>query len=844
MAGLLANYNFADFEKKWQQYWQEQQIYKWDASITKEQSFIIDTPPPTVSGQLHIGHIFSYVQSDFMVRYHRMLGKNIFFPIGFDDNGLPTERLVEKKKNVRAMNMARDDFIKICQEVINVEEKKFRELFNAIGLSVDWSLEYQTISSLSCKISQLSFLDLVNKGQVYRSHQPVLWDPIDQTALSQADVEDKEKISVMNYISFDTEDEEHLLIATTRPELLPACCAIFFNPNDQRYVHLKNKFAVTPLFGSKVPIIPEETVDINKGSGLVMCCTFGDSLDVMWWKKHQLPTRVMLDHTATIKPLDFTVVCQNESVFNEYYNQIKGVKVGEARDKIVELLKRKQLLVKQQEISQTVKHAERSGAAVEIIMTPQWFIKVVEHKEALLKRSAELDWYPKSMKVKLDNWINCLSWDWCISRQRYFGIPFPVWYSKRTGEKGKLIFADIAQLPVNPMLDLPLGYSKEEVIPDPNVMDTWATSSISPQLSSHGISKDFAVDFTRHQNLFPADLRPQAHEIIRSWAFYTIVKAHLHENTLPWRQIMISGWCLADDRNKMSKSKGNIIVPEKLIQNYSADVVRYWASTSRLGNDCVFSEEILKIGKKLVNKLWNATKFVLQHIKNKLEIKNLISAKYCIDQKIISQTADLWIISKLQDLINTCSKSFSEYEYMISRLKTEEFFLRDFCDNYLELIKSRIYNPNSTGQISAIYSVFFCLKTILELFAPFLPFITEELYLVIHKSNNLSYNSIHTRYKWPLAKDFLKQTQALTTGELAITILNLVRKSKAEKKISVKAPISCLQVQNIQKISLSNDIIDDLKSVTASAGFEQVDNFYKIDHVIDGENIKINVIYP
>ncbi|KJV56462.1 tRNA synthetases class I family protein [Orientia chuto str. Dubai] len=732
-------------------------------------------------------------------------------------------------------------------EVVKTEEEKFCQLFNDIGLSVDWSLKYQTISPLSCKISQMSFLDLVNKKQVYRSNQPVLWDYIDQTALSQADIEDKDRVASMYYIFFTTvESKLKLQIATTRPELLPACCAVFFNPNDQRYQHLHNQFATTPLFESIVPILAEETVDINKGSGLVMCCTFGDVKDVAWWRKHNLPTRIMIDYYGKIKPLDFTVISQNQAKFVQCYQQITDMKISQARNKIVELLQQNQLIIKQEQVSQTVKQAERSGAVLEIVMAPQWFIKVVEHKNALLQKAQELEWYPKSMKIKLDNWINSLSWDWCISRQRYFGVPFPVWYSKRLGEEGKIIFADISQLPVDPLYELPAGYSKNEVIPDLDVMDTWATSSLSPQLSSYGISQNLTVDSTRHKQLFPADLRPQAHEIIRTWTFYTMVKSYLHQNSLPWSKIMISGWCLADDRNKMSKSKGNVIMPTELIQLYGADAVRYWASTSALGHDCVVSEQVISIGKKLVNKLFNATKFILQHITNKLLAEHIISIKYCVEHKIIACTTDLWMLSKLQNIVNSASQLLENYEYAAARLQIEEFFLKDFCDNYLELIKSRIYDNGNQYQKSAVYSAFWGLKTILELFAPFMPFITEELYSAVFQSNNLQNDSIHGNNKWPLKHNFYYDSSAFISGNLAIDIITLVRKSKSARKLSVKAPILLLQVKynNNDQAELASDFIEDLKSVTNSSNFLIVDNLTITNDTAIGSQVMVNIIYP
>ena len=456
---LAKHYNFLEIEKKWQNSWQESGVYAWDKNASREETFVVDTPPPTVSGQLHMGHIFSYTQADFIVRFQRMTGKNIFYPIGFDDNGLPTERLVEKQRKVKANQLDRAEFIKICQEVVASEEEKFRALFNNVALSVDWSQEYQTISPTSRTISQMSFLDLVEKDKIYREEQPILWDPVDQTALAQADVEDKEFSSFMNEIIFKTDSGENLHIATTRPEMLPACVAVFYNPEDPRYKHLAGQYAISPLFNVRVPLLPCTTnVNMEKGTGLVMCCTFGDMTDVLWWKTHKLPLINLINKYGKISEIDFWDNCQDIETANRFLETIKSMKAADARAKIIEILKENNLLIKQDPIVQNVKCAERSGAPLEIITAPQWFVKTVEYKDDLLKRSGEINWYPKYMKQRLDNWINGVAWDWCISRQRFFGVPFPVWYSKRSGEEGKPIFASRDQLPIDPLKDLPKGY--------------------------------------------------------------------------------------------------------------------------------------------------------------------------------------------------------------------------------------------------------------------------------------------------------------------------------------------------------------------------------------------------
>ncbi|MFV9890247.1 valine--tRNA ligase, partial [Rickettsia conorii] len=762
------NYNFTENEKKWQQIWQEKQIYAYNPNVAKEETYVIDTPPPTVSGQLHIGHVYSYTQTDFIVRLQRMMGKNIFYPMGFDDNGLPTERLVEKQQQIKAYNMDRSEFIQICEEVVESEEEKFRSLFNQIALSVDWSLEYQTISPLSRKISQMSFLDLVQKEEIYRANQPILWDPVDGTALAQADIEDKEKTSFMNYITFKTEQGDPLTIATTRPELLPACVAVFYHPDDGRYKHLAGKSAITPLFNEQVPLLADPLVQQDKGTGLVMCCTFGDQTDITWWKTHNLPLKTIITKKGTI---DF-----------QHETSIDGLKIKEARTKIIDILKEQELLIKQEDITHTVKCAERSGTPLEILTVPQWFVKTISHKEELLKRANELNWHPKNMKMRLENWINAISWDWCISRQRYFGVPFPVWYSKRVGEEGKILYADVTQLPIDPLKDLPMGYSKEEVEPDYDVMDTWATSSVSPQLSTHGISDDFAVNKDRHDKLFPMDLRPQAHEIIRTWAFYTILKAHLHQNTLPWKNIMVSGWCLAEDRSKMSKSKGNVLVPETLLEQYGSDVIRYWSANSKLGADTAYSEDVMKNGKRLVNKLWNAAKFVSIHF-DKLKGEDKKASLLDVKEKITNEF-DKWMVNKLVELVKLATNELQNYEYANAMHLTEKFFWVVFCDNYLEISKTRSYdeeNKNPQGQYSSILTLYHVMQTLLKLFAPFMPHITEELYQILY-----SENSIHVKGSWVNYSDLNYEIDA-KGAEGLLEILDIIRKFKAEKNLSIKA---------------------------------------------------------
>lgn len=767
---LEANYNHAQVEPKWQEKWASSSLYHWDQSEEKNKSFVIDTPPPTVSGYLHMGHVFSYTQTDFVARYKRMSGYNVFYPIGFDDNGLATERLVEKIREIKAGQMHRDDFRKICEEVVLDAEEEFRGLFREIGLSVDWRQEYRTVGQPVTKISQMSFLDLVKGKHAERRLAPTFWDPVDRTAIAQAEIEDKEKQGVMNDVVFKTEDGQDITISTTRPELIPACVALFYHPEDDRYSHLAGKNAITPIWGAKVPILPDHEVAIDKGTGLVMCCTFGDIQDITWWRRHDLTIKQVID-------------IQGKMMNTGNYD---GVYAKEAKLKVIEELKSLGLLTKQVDVTQFVKCAERSGAPLEIIPTQQWYIKVLEHKEDLITKGRQCNWHPEYMRVRYENWVNGLNQDWCISRQRYFGVPFPVWYSKKAGEEGKILVADVDQLPLDPTLVAPKGYTMDEVQPETDVMDTWATSSLTPQINAHGINSEYSVDAERFKKLYPADMRPQAHEIIRTWSFYTIAKSMLHANSIPWTNLMISGWCLAADKTKMSKSKGNVVTPKALIVEKGADSVRYWASNSKLGVDIAYSEEIFKIGNRLINKIWNASKFVSIHLQNLADKPT--SARGDVNSGIISESTDLWILSRLHQVIDEATKSFENFEYSDARGFVEEFFWKDFCDNYLELIKSRIYaesTENAAARKSAVHTIYHVLKTLYLLFAPFMPYLTEEL-----NDKMFGGQSVHARGSWPKLENHFFDAQVLSEGRDMMAILELVRKYKSVNNLSLKVELA------------------------------------------------------
>jgi len=786
MPELAKKYSAKDSEKKWQQYWQEQGINAFQDDLPKEQTFVIDTPPPTVSGLLHMGHVFSYCQADFVARYQRMSGKDVFYPMGFDDNGLPTERLVEKvikkKAGVYEHENGKGSFVEKCREVVEEAEKEFESLFNSIALSVDWNQKYQSISPESQKISQASFIDLFNKGLVEKKQEPVFWDISDRTALAQADLEDKEKEGAMHYIDFSVAgSEEKIQIMTTRPELLGACVAVMVNPDDEKYKHLHGKDIITPVFGAKVKLIADDLVQTDKGTGAVMCCTFGDETDIKWWRKHNLDLKIVIARDG----------------------KIDGLPLKQYRKKVIEDLQKEDVLKNIEPIKHSVKCAERSGCPIEILVEEQWFIKILDKKEQLKKIANEANWYPAFMKVRIEQWIDGLAWDWCISRQRFFGVKFPIWYSKRKGEEGKILVANVKQLPCDPETELPEGYNRDEVELETDIMDTWATSSISPQLSSKGISDEIYFDKSRHEKLFPADLRPQAHEIIRTWAFYTIAKSMLHEGKAPWKNLMISGWCLASDKTKMSKSKGNVVTPTTLIEEKGSDVVRYWASTSHLGADTAYSEDVLKIGGKLITKLFNAAKFASMNFD---ELKE--------DAKI-SEASDRWILARLHQSISLATKEFEKFEYAKAREKIEDFFWNDFCDNYLEICKVRSYGLNAQKlegqelsakqkediiqkQQSAILALKICLENILKLFAPFIPHLCDELYSNIFSEEFAKTKSVNSRGNWPKSDESLVDENLIKQGEEMLKVISEVRKYKSDNNLSMKT--------EIEEIKISKDL--------------------------------------
>lgn len=815
----MNNMSFKEYENKWLLYWSTNNTYKWEGNDSdRDNIFVLDTPPPTASGSgiMHMGHAFSYTHFDIIARYQRMKGKHVFYPLGIDNNGLPTERAVEKIHNIKSKEMNRSEFEKLCYETIVDFKTRFNNFFKKIGMSNDNALSYETISKSSQEISQMSFIDLYNKGYIYRKFGPTYWDIFDQTAIAQAEIVDKEAECMMYDIQFQlvkefttNYEENFITISTTRPELISACIVIFVHPNDDRYVHLINSYAETPIFKQKVKIMADEAVLMDKGTGAVMCCTFGDIQDIYWWRKYNLHYIECIDENGRMK--------------NSF--ELNNLKISEANKKIVDMLKEIGVITKETNIIHNVKCSERSGAKIEIIMTAQWYIDVLSHKEKLLEQSNKVLWWPQSMKYRLDNWISGLNQNWCISRQRNFGVKFPVWYSKKDGEKDKIILPEILELPIDPSIDLPKGYTRDEVTYEECVMDTWATSALTPQISSRGISSELYIDQKKHNLLFPCDLRAQAHEIIRIWAFGTIVKAFYHQNAIPWKNIMVSGWCLSYDKSKMSKSKGNLILPEKIIDEYGADALRYWCSKASLGVDTTYSEDVVKNGKRLVTKLINASKFCKQHF-DKSEIKKEINESNICEKvfELAQNPIDIWIVLKLSSVLKEIDKYFEVFEYSSALLEIETFFWQDLCDNYLEIIKSKLYqstNINEENYKGSITALYYILQSVVKFFAPFIPFVTEEIYQQVFTSEENTNESIHQRGMWPKLIDYFDKNtnfsfecksnkfqnenftytdhknninQKFKSAIIFVDILRITRRFKSEEKIALNHELKSIEI--------------------------------------------------
>lgn len=756
---LPKHYTSKESEQKWSDFWSNELIYKYTPS--EKPTYAVDTPPPTVSGKMHVGHAFSFTQQDIIVRYKRMRGFNVFHPFGTDDNGLPTEKLVEKTKNIRATKMSREEFIKICQEVIANLTPGFIVDWKRIGMSCDFSTPYSTISDYAIKTAQKSFIELYKKDQVYQKTSPTVWDTRFQSAVAQAELEDQEKSSSFLTIAFSLKDSnDEFLIGTTRPELIPACVAIFIHPEDKKNNHLIGRTAIIPLTNHEVQILEDKSVNPEKGTGILMICSYGDRFDVDAIARRQLTPRPIIT---------------KEGKLSSQAGPLANLTVEEARKKAVELLNESSLLKDQKQITHTVNVYEKSGIPIEFVATTQWFVKVLDKKEMLLDAGKQIKWYPESMSKRYDNWVKNLNWDWCISRQRPFGVPFPIWYD----EKGNVVLPEESELPVFPATQKPKGKEQENLIPELDVMDTWATSSLTPQLSGNWLGGGpYEVDF---KDVSPFSLRPQAHDIIRTWAFYTILKSKLHQDKIPWTTIAISGNVADPKGEKMSKSKGNVVDPTEVMDKYSADALRCWASGSKLGDDLKYNEKDLVAGQKTVTKLWNATRFSLLQLEN-----------FTPSQDVEYRLIDRWLLTKLHKLSQSTTKLFDEMHYARVKLDIDAFFWQSFTGNYMELVKDRLYNQEvygkeAEGSKQALYQ---SLYAVTRFFAPFMPFITEEIYQLYFKQFEKQ-KSIHLT-NWPSSEEFLLDEQSEVVGDVLIGVADAVRKEKAEKKVSMKEPVKQL----------------------------------------------------
>jgi valyl-tRNA synthetase len=803
-------------EQKWAPRWEAERIYRFDRSRRREEIFSIDTPPPTVSGSLHVGHVFSFTHTDVVARFQRMRGKAVFYPMGWDDNGLPTERRVQNYFGVRCdptlpydptfappekpgkqpISISRPNFIELCAKLTAEDEKAFEHLWKYLGLSVDWAMTYATIGRHAQRISQVSFLRLLGRGQAYQLEAPTLWDVDFRTAVAQAELEDREQPGAYHKIRFARPDAGFIEIDTTRPELIPACVALVAHPDDPRYQPLFGSEVITPLFGVRVPLRAHALADPEKGTGVAMICTFGDVTDVIWWRELGLPVRAVIQQNGTLKPVTWGGPgweSIDAAAAQQRYDQLAGLSAVKARARIVELLRESgDLIGDPRPITHAVKFYEKGDRPLEIVTSRQWFIKTMEYRDVLLRRGRELGWHPQYMQARLENWINGLAGDWCVSRQRFFGVAFPVWY--RVRDDGSIdydsrLLPGEDRLPIDPSTDVPDGYTADQrdrpggFSGDPDVMDTWATSSLTPQIVTGWIA-----DPDLFARTFPMDVRPQAHDIIRTWLFSTILRSELEHGSLPWKNAAISGWILDPDRKKMSKSKGNVVTPLSLLEERGSDGVRYWAASGRPGADTAFDPGQMRVGRRLAIKLLNASKFVLSPFDNAHGDREAVERSNAEPRGPVTVSVDRGLLTTLAKLVRESTDDLENYQYTRPLERTESLFWF-FCDNYLELVKSRRYGDQGAAlAASANTTLMSALSVFLRLFAPFLPFATEEVWSWWRPG------SVHTS-AWPTEAELIevaghadeRGAQAL---QVAAQILSDIRKKKSEGQRPLKTPVT------------------------------------------------------
>ncbi|MCF8525085.1 MAG: valine--tRNA ligase [Rhodoluna sp.] len=817
-------------EQKWGPSWDSSKTYSFDVSAPKSQIFSIDTPPPTVSGSLHVGHVFSYTHTDLIARYQRMIGKEVYYPMGWDDNGLPTERRVQNFYGVRCdpslayvadfkppfeggdgksskaadqVPISRRNFIELCEKLTLEDEKQFEALWRQLGLSIDWSQTYQTISPDAQAVSQKAFLNNLSRGEAYQAMAPTLWDVTFRTAVAQAELEDRDQPGAYHRIGFDG-PEGKIFVETTRPELIPACVALVAHPDDERYQKFFGKTVTTPLFGVEVPVVAHRLAQKDKGSGIAMICTFGDVTDVIWWRELDLPNRAILGWDGRILG-DAPEVIKDPKAL-EVFAELAGKTVFSARQRIIELLLESGDMVGEaMPITHPVKFFEKGDKPLEIVSTRQWYLRNGGRDEALRDKlialGKDLRFHPDFMRVRFENWVNGLTGDWLVSRQRFFGVPIPVWYAldaEGNPDYDRVITPPDSALPVDPSSQAPEGFTEDQrgkpngFMGEVDILDTWATSSLTPQLAGGWIS-----DPEKYAKVFPFTLRPQGQDIIRTWLFSTVLRSFQEENELPWSDSALSGWILDPDRKKMSKSKGNVVVPNDLLDEHGSDAVRYWAAAARLGTDAAFDVGQMKVGRRLAIKVLNAAKFVL-------------SFELASDKVEVTEAIDKAMLAALAQVVTGATKAFESYDHTKALELTESFFW-NFTDDYLELVKERAYGQNTdpAAQASAVSTLRIALLAITKLLAPFIPFATEEAWSwwqegSVHHSN------------WPVAEGLYGFTGSQNAGLLSLASQALIgiRKAKSDEKLSMKAEITSLTIEaSDQEIELLKLIESDLKSV-------------------------------
>jgi valyl-tRNA synthetase len=795
-------------EEKWALAWDTDGTYKFRRDVDKSQVFSIDTPPPTVSGSLHVGHVFSYTHTDVVARFQRMRGKEVYYPMGWDDNGLPTERRVQNYFGVRCdpslpyiegftppyeggdnksskaadqIPISRKNFIELCEKLTAEDELQFEALWRQLGISVDWDQTYQTISPAAQRVSQQAFLNNLSRGEAYQSMAPTLWDVTFRTAVAQAELEDRDQPGAYHRIGFDGPDGK-IFIETTRPELIPACVALVAHPDDDRYKALFGKTVKSPLFGVEVPVVAHRLAQIDKGSGIAMICTFGDLTDVIWWRELDLPNRAIIGWDGRILETAPDVINTPEAL--AIYAELAGKTVFTAKTRIVELLQESGDMVGDPKpITHPVKFFEKGDRPLEIVSTRQWYVRNggrdADLRSRLLELGKELKFHPDFMRVRYENWVNGLTGDWLISRQRFFGVPIPVWYALDENAQpdfDRVLVPASELLPIDPSTDVPAGYSESQrgvangFIGEVDIMDTWATSSLTPQLAGGWLD-----DPEKFAKVFPYSLRPQGQDIIRTWLFSTVLRSQQEHGILPWADAGISGWILDPDRKKMSKSKGNVVTPNDLLVEHSSDAVRYWASSARLGTDAAFDTGMMKIGRRLAIKVLNAAKFVLSFEAPAADAK-------------VTEPIDQSLLLNLAEVVRDATTAFENYDHTKALELAEKFFWI-FTDDYLELVKERAYGQggfNYDEQASALVALRQALLTLLRLFAPFLPFATDEVW----SWWQVGKGSIH-RSSWPSEAELVQGLDSanLDLLPLASQALFGTRKAKSDAKASMKADV-------------------------------------------------------